>query len=127
MKDSIFGEESNIFTNGIGESITVQIKENVSETAKLLTAVMGEYRNSSNRAMTILAEEIHRQLDDHDTEVIPQNIADGITTTYENLGVWIDPIGNNQYNYNYEQKRCYIALGIFQMLPMSISTDHKML
>lgn len=44
-------------------------------------------------AAKLLAEEVHRdiQLDERETSLLPHDLIE----TYENIGIWIDPIGMN--------------------------------
>ncbi|XP_012882534.1 PREDICTED: inositol polyphosphate 1-phosphatase [Dipodomys ordii] len=86
----IFGEESNEFTNDLGETITVELCSTELETATLLCKVL----NGNKLASEALAKVVHQDvafkdpiLDSIDIN-IPQDI----------LGIWVDPI-DSTYQY----------------------------
>ena len=58
MKDNIFGEESNTFTNTSGECVRIELKGTVEGTASLLEKV----RVGHSAAAKLLAEEVHREM-----------------------------------------------------------------
>lgn len=90
MRDNIFGEESNTFTNSLGECITVQIQASDQETAQLLGKVMGDGQHGAKT----LAEEIHKDIDSDLMWDTGADIPEGaVITNYAEVGVWIDPIG----------------------------------
>ncbi|XP_039613828.1 inositol polyphosphate 1-phosphatase isoform X1 [Polypterus senegalus] len=82
LKGHIFGEESNEFTNGLGQKICVKICETEKETAKLLSLVL----DGNEEAASALARAAHQsagelELDTGHAEIPPST-----------LGVWVDPI-----------------------------------
>ena len=87
MKDNIFGEESNTFTNALGATITVKIEDTPEQTTELLSQVL----DGNMDAAKLLAEEVHRdiQLDERETSLLPHDLIDSCA----NIGIWIDPIG----------------------------------
>ena len=109
LKDEIFGEESNKFTNTLGESIQVEVCSTLEETSKLLryTTSIVTFRKCFQRCSTfsrvlggregaadILAKLVHFEVKPEtaveDTlSFIPESAGFDI----EDLGIWIDPIG----------------------------------
>ena len=93
LRDCIFGEESNQFTNKLGQSLTVSVQQDENSTMELLTKVL----NDNIEAAKLLAKEVHAQplLDDiMKAELDKHN--DCIDK--EDVGVWIDPIdATSQY------------------------------
>ncbi|CAL8118549.1 unnamed protein product [Orchesella dallaii] len=92
MKDNIYGEESNTFSNALGATITVKVEDTPELTAKLLSQVL----DGDMDAAKLLAEEVHREikLDERETSLLPHDLIE----TYENIGIWIDPIdATNEY------------------------------
>lgn len=89
MANKIKGEEVNVFTNALGETISIEIKDDVEGTAATLEKIL----DGDSRAATILATEVHREVDISDANVdsveLPADLAIDLTT----LGIWIDPIG----------------------------------
>lgn len=91
LAGNIHGEESNTFTNTLGESVTIQVRETTEDTAKLLNKVL----NGNTEAATLLAKVIHQDVvveitnDQNDLETcIPD----------DEIGLWIDPIDStSQY------------------------------
>lgn len=91
IKEKIKGEESSQFTNILGETITVQIFENLDETAERLCSVL----NGNDECGRILAEEVHRDIILDNSDELPK---DEISLDFDDLGIWIDPIdGTNEY------------------------------
>lgn len=80
----MYGEESNLFTNTLGETICVKILTSETDTATLLCKVLdGNEKVASLLAQTIFEEaSCNHNLSDIDGDL---NLAE--------LGVWIDPIG----------------------------------
>ena len=91
MTDNIFGEESNKFTNSLGESITVSVQETPEATAELLAKVL----DGNLRAAGMLAEEVHREviMEENDT------LSHDFLGSCDDMGVWIDPIGTSGQFY----------------------------
>uniref|UniRef100_A0A2K5X7T4 Inositol polyphosphate-1-phosphatase n=1 Tax=Macaca fascicularis TaxID=9541 RepID=A0A2K5X7T4_MACFA len=84
LEKHIFGEESNEFTNDLGEKITLRLCSTEEETAELLSKVL----NGNKVASEALARVVHQDVAFTDptldsTEIsVPQDI----------LGIWVDPI-----------------------------------
>lgn len=83
--ESIFGEESNKFTNTLGETVTVKIQQTAEKTKSLLASILDE----NKEAASILAEIVHTDVSICDT-CSTQNLDQNLNV--DNLGVWIDPI-----------------------------------
>uniref|UniRef100_A0A2K6L2J9 inositol-1,4-bisphosphate 1-phosphatase n=1 Tax=Rhinopithecus bieti TaxID=61621 RepID=A0A2K6L2J9_RHIBE len=90
LEKNIFGEESNEFTNDLGEKITLRLCSTEEETAELLSKVL----NGNKVASEALARVVHQDVAFTDptldsTEInVPQDI----------LGIWVDPI-DSTYQY----------------------------
>lgn len=86
----IFGEESNEFTNDLGEKITVELRSTEEGTAELLSRVL----DGNVSASEALAKVVHQDVDLTDRTLesleirVPQDI----------LGIWVDPI-DSTYQY----------------------------
>nr|XP_004660269.1 inositol polyphosphate 1-phosphatase [Jaculus jaculus]XP_045003676.1 inositol polyphosphate 1-phosphatase [Jaculus jaculus] len=86
----IFGEESNEFTNDLGEKITMELCSTEEATAELLSRVL----NGNKSASDALARVVHEDVAFSDPTLdsleisIPQDI----------LGIWVDPI-DSTYQY----------------------------
>jgi inositol polyphosphate 1-phosphatase len=90
MSGNIYGEESNVFTNNLGERVEVKIGETEELTKEMLGRVLGQ----NIRAAELLAKEVHHQevsIDGCETDSLP----DDLIASYSGLGIWIDPIGMN--------------------------------
>ncbi|PNF33696.1 Inositol polyphosphate 1-phosphatase [Cryptotermes secundus] len=85
----IFGEESNTFSNVLGDTITVQVQADQVATAALLSTVCRSVLSGDTQAAERLALEVHRdlRLEDVDMENLPQ-----LNLPLEQCGIWIDPI-----------------------------------
>ncbi|XP_020299360.1 inositol polyphosphate 1-phosphatase isoform X2 [Pseudomyrmex gracilis] len=81
------GEETNVFSNTLGESIIVDVCSCSEDTAQLLTKVMG----NDAVAAELLAAEVHKdvQLSDVPVEL---DIPNDFDINVDDLGIWIDPI-----------------------------------
>ena len=90
----IFGEESNKFTNTLGETIIVSVQDDETKTKKLLEKVL----DGNQDAASILAKNVHASINLVDIETtIPKDIPDN-NFDIEDIGVWIDPIdATSQY------------------------------
>lgn len=88
LAEHIHGEESNSFSNTLGETITVEIRETQQETAELLFKVLDGDKNAAD----ILAAEVHKNIvmDDINSQI---SSCLNLDIPVSNLGVWIDPIG----------------------------------
>merc|ERR1712002_743400 len=93
LRDSIFGEESNQFTNKLGQAVTVSVQKDEAATKELLARVL----NDNKEAADLLAKEVHSdiKLDDILTSTIDKY---NDSFNKEDIGVWIDPIdATSQY------------------------------
>ncbi|CAG2247413.1 inositol polyphosphate 1-phosphatase-like [Mytilus edulis] len=86
IKDSIYGEESNKFTNALGESINVEILSSPAETADLLCKVL----NGNEQAANLLAKVVHEDISYNPEEKIDK--MEDLEIKEEYIGIWIDPI-----------------------------------
>lgn len=86
LAPNIRGEENNIFKNKLGEKICVEIKHNEEETSNLLEIVL----NGDHVAATLLAAEVHRDLNIEDINTDVPSKKFGVN--FDELGIWIDPI-----------------------------------
>lgn len=87
LRDNIKGEENGTFSNSMGESATVEIFDNSSQTAECLLKVL----NGDVMAAELLAEEVHKNVSS-----VMDNIPDlpeGFN--FANMGIWVDPIGKH--------------------------------
>ncbi|CAL1536353.1 unnamed protein product [Lymnaea stagnalis] len=89
---SVYGEESNRFTNAVGDSVVVRVCGTCEETQELLKKVL----NGNNEAALLLAEAVHRNTDDISFD---ENSFDIDVDTCD-CGIWIDPIGKKSYSKN---------------------------
>lgn len=81
--ESIFGEESNTFTNTKGEFITIEIFQKEEETKALLIKIL----DGNDEAASLLSKAIHS---DSHVNVCNEKLETEIDVN--NCGVWIDPI-----------------------------------
>uniref|UniRef100_A0A8C9BIC3 inositol-1,4-bisphosphate 1-phosphatase n=1 Tax=Phocoena sinus TaxID=42100 RepID=A0A8C9BIC3_PHOSS len=86
----IFGEESNEFTNDLGEKIIMRLCPTVEETVDLLNKVL----NGNKLASETLAKVVHQDVVFSD----PALDAIEINIPQDALGVWVDPI-DSTYQY----------------------------
>lgn len=87
MLNNIRGEESSTFTNSVGETVNVEVFDDQSDTSACLLKVL----NGDSVAAELLAEEVHKTVNTN-MESIPE-LPEGLN--YSNMGIWVDPIGNN--------------------------------
>ncbi|KAM9444337.1 inositol polyphosphate 1-phosphatase [Clarias gariepinus] len=93
----IYGEESNKFENGLGESVTVTVCANQEDTTALLIKVL----DGDKTAASLLAEAIHQKL--HLKDDRAENLQ--VPLKPDDLAIWIDPIdGTSQYIQGKEQE-----------------------
>lgn len=90
LGEKVLGEESNEFTNDLGEKITVEVQSTEEETAELLSRVL----NGNMLASEALAKVVHEDVDFTD----PTLEALDISIPQEILGIWVDPI-DSTYQY----------------------------
>ncbi|GFO06219.1 inositol polyphosphate 1-phosphatase [Plakobranchus ocellatus] len=84
LAESIYGEESNTFTNAIGDSIIVKVCQTPEETKDLLKRIL----NGNGTAASLLTEAIHSF---SQASVVPSEDLD-VDIDISDCGVWIDPI-----------------------------------
>ncbi|XP_004628676.1 inositol polyphosphate 1-phosphatase [Octodon degus] len=90
LEKNIFGEESNEFTNDLGEKITIKPCSTEEETTELLSKVLSGNRSASEALARVVHQDVAFRdpaLDSVDVN-IPQDI----------LGIWVDPI-DSTYQY----------------------------
>jgi len=94
FRERIYGEESNEFTNSLGQTGIIQINDDILNTRSILDVVLDGNQNMSS----VLASEVHKEIE------LSQNISTFINSLQDqgldlsNFGVWIDPIdGTSQY------------------------------
>ncbi|XP_006878996.1 PREDICTED: inositol polyphosphate 1-phosphatase [Elephantulus edwardii] len=90
LKDKISGEESNEFTNDLGEKITMRLCSTEAETVELLSKVL----NGNQQASEALASVVHQDVSFTD----PALDSVDISIPQDTLGIWVDPI-DSTYQY----------------------------
>jgi len=98
LADHIQGEESNEFTNTLGEKINVKVCPTQEETSALLKQVL----DGNESAADILAKVVHSEFseDENVTKLLGDKFGElpDDEGDVSDLGIWIDPIdGTNQY------------------------------
>uniref|UniRef100_F6XX24 Inositol polyphosphate 1-phosphatase n=1 Tax=Monodelphis domestica TaxID=13616 RepID=F6XX24_MONDO len=90
LENHIYGEESNEFTNELGEKITVKVCPTEEETAQLLSKVL----SGNKLASEALAHAVHQDISftDPTLDLVKINIPQDI------MGMWVDPI-DSTYQY----------------------------
>ena len=92
LGDSILGEESNKFTNKLGNCLTVEVKDTMEETKELLVKVL----DNNQIAASLLAQQVHAEVA-LDTNTLEGQSCD-LDCSLDDLAVWIDPIdATSQY------------------------------
>lgn len=73
MRDNIQGEESAIFSNGLGETVELTLTDSPENTINLLLKIL----DGNNDAATALAEEVHRDVvcTDASVETVPDLVS----------------------------------------------------
>lgn len=104
MAKLVQGEETNIFSNTLGDSVIVEICSSSKETTQLLTKVMGD----DVVAAELLAAEVHKEIQLSDVPITLE-IPTDFEINEDDLGIWIDPIGK----YTCVQQRDKARLHIF--------------
>ncbi|XP_072041881.1 inositol polyphosphate 1-phosphatase-like [Amphiura filiformis] len=91
LADHVLGEESNKFTNTLGETIVVAVQDTEQQTCSLLTKVL----DGNAEAAAILASIIHREVAMTTDELLATVQID---LDVDSVGIWIDPIdGTSEY------------------------------
>lgn len=87
MKNNIYGEENNTFSNALGATVTVKVDGD----KEALCATLFQVLDGDMEVAELLTEEVQKQveLDERETSLLPHDLID----SYENIGIWIDPIG----------------------------------
>lgn len=93
------GEETNTFSNAMGESIVVEVCPTVEETTELLAKVMG----SDIATAELLATEVHKNVQFLDIPMVVELPFDFDIDIYD-LGIWIDPIDSTADYINGSEK-----------------------
>ena len=89
--DTIKGEETNKFTNANGVTIQIELKEEPNELLKSLKEII-----VNENVIKLLIDIIYEDssiVNEDDLEIINQKSVN-VDLKEEDLGVWIDPIGN---------------------------------
>ncbi|XP_011873372.1 PREDICTED: inositol polyphosphate 1-phosphatase [Vollenhovia emeryi] len=81
------GEETNVFSNTMGESIIVEVCSCSKDTTQLLTKVM----SNDAVAAELLAAEVHKDVQLSDVP-ITLDFPNDFEINVDDLGIWIDPI-----------------------------------
>ncbi|NWR63079.1 INPP phosphatase, partial [Bucorvus abyssinicus] len=90
LRGHIHGEESNEFSNGQGDTVTVRVCATPGDTAALLLSVLGP----EQAAAELLAAAVHRDVTPGDAKVAGVDL--GVPP--RDLAIWIDPIDStNEY------------------------------
>ena len=86
---SIFGEESNIFTNSFGQKVRIEVQEDSSATSKHLATVLC----GNESAARLLADLIHSDivLEKEEARALEDQL--DFELPLNELAIWIDPIG----------------------------------
>ncbi|KAG7190630.1 hypothetical protein KM043_006713 [Ampulex compressa] len=87
LSTAVQGEESNTFSNSLGETITVEVCSTLEETSELLAKVMGD----DPMAAELLAVEVHKDIQLGDVPM-SKEIPEDISVNINDLGIWVDPI-----------------------------------
>ncbi|XP_068099925.1 inositol polyphosphate 1-phosphatase [Hyperolius riggenbachi] len=90
FEKNVRGEESNEFTNELGEKIIVEVRPTEQETATLLQKVL----DSNEAAARKLAQAVHQEVTFTDESVDTVHV----DVPLSNLAVWVDPI-DSTYQY----------------------------
>ncbi|XP_012524672.1 inositol polyphosphate 1-phosphatase isoform X2 [Monomorium pharaonis] len=88
------GEETNVFSNTMGESIFVEVCSCSKDTTQLLTKVMG----NDAVAAELLATEVHKDVQLSDVPIV-LDIPNDFDINVDDLGIWIDPIGQEKKSW----------------------------
>ncbi|XP_033334491.2 inositol polyphosphate 1-phosphatase [Megalopta genalis] len=87
LSKEVHGEENNIFSNTIGETIIIKVCSTIEETTELLAKVM----DSDITTAELLAIEVHKDVEFFDIPMVTKLPLD-FDINIDDLGIWIDPI-----------------------------------
>ena len=96
LRDNILGEESNVFTNTLGETIRVEVRDAQDDTSRLLKQVLDNRQSAADilsRHVHADPEELLGTEDRGDLHRLPDDEGGGSGVDVDGLGIWIDPIG----------------------------------
>lgn len=103
------GEESNMFTNTLDETIKVEVCDTEQETSALLYKVL----DRNQVAADLLSKQVHSNTSElsqfilADLEQVPDS-----SFNVDNLGIWIDPIGKVDPFDNIFKRLCGMLSGV---------------
>ncbi|XP_015436632.1 PREDICTED: inositol polyphosphate 1-phosphatase [Dufourea novaeangliae] len=103
---AVQGEENNIFSNAMGETIVITVCSTIEETTELLAKVM----ESDITTAESLATEVHKDIELLDVPVATELPLD-LDINIDNIGIWIDPIDSTA-DYVYGGEKVDDATGI---------------
>nr|CAD7420013.1 unnamed protein product [Timema poppensis] len=105
----IYGEETNSFTNTLGDTITVEVQKDQDSTAALLSKVL----DGDTIAANLLASEVHRDmvLAEVDAGSVPLPL--NLELPLQSMAMWVDPIDSTAEYISGEEIRSPVA-DIFQ-------------
>lgn len=89
MAGAVRGEENNVFSNTLGETITVEVCPNLEKTAELLKKVLDDDQTTAE----LLSKQVHRDINLTDVPVDHEALPENFDVDISDLGIWIDPIG----------------------------------
>merc|ERR1711892_295400 len=93
LKGHIFGEESNKFTNKLGESVTLELDDDKEKTLEVLIKVL----NGNNLAAGLLTEKVFENISIDEAKIDLSSVKEA-DTNLEDVALWIDPIdATSQY------------------------------
>ena len=98
LKGSVYGEESGKYSAHDGREAVVELCGSVKETTTLLTNILGE---GMRGVAELLAAEAHSEVAfewSHHEETTCSELR-GFKVDFEDLGVWIDPIGELRHSW----------------------------
>lgn len=85
------GEENNIFSNTLGETITVEVRPTWQETTQLLVRVLDD----NIEVAELLSKEVHRDVVLSNVPLMrTDDIPVDLDISIDDVAIWIDPIGD---------------------------------
>ncbi|XP_008211543.1 inositol polyphosphate 1-phosphatase [Nasonia vitripennis] len=88
LAGAVKGEENNVFSNTLGETITVEICSTEKQTSELLKKVLDDDETIAD----LLAKEVHKDILLTNVAISSKNIPTDFEVDISDLGIWIDPI-----------------------------------